>query len=137
MVGAFGVLSGRGLFVLAVPAAAAEEARAAEDGPTLRGVERDCRLLPALRALHCDFYALADARRLLRGDGGEAFVLRLLAGLAALRLILQTLVVEEELLAARPDELLAAVYAEYRTILKLRLSHVPFSVGLRRRNLRC
>jgi hypothetical protein len=137
MVGAFGMVSERGLVVVAVTAAASEEARAAEDGPTLRGVERNRRLLPTLRALHSDFYALAYAGRLLRRDGSQPLVLRLLAGLATLRLVLQTLVVEEELLAARPDELLAAVYAEYGAILKLGLSHVPFSVGLRRRNLRC
>ena len=120
-----------------VPAAAADEARAAVDGSSLRRVERDGRRLAALRALDGDLDALAHARRLRVGDGREALVLRLLARLAALRLVLQTLVVEEELLARRPDEFLAAVHAHDRAILELHLGLLPLRVGLRRGNLRC
>jgi hypothetical protein len=48
---------------------------------------------------------------LRRGDRSQPFVLRLLARLAALRFILQSLVVKEGLLAGCPDEILVTVYA--------------------------
>src|SRR5215210_1488647 len=128
---------GVGLFVAVVGVAAAEEAGATVDGATLRGVEGDGRLLPALRALNRDLYPLADAGGLCGGDGGQPLVLRLLAGLAALGLVLQPLVVEEELLAARPDEILSAVDAKDRAILELSLHHGPVSLGVGRRNLCC
>ena len=128
MLGAFGMLEGRGLVFVAVPAAAAEKARAAEDGPTLRGIKGNGRLLSALRAVDGDFDALAHARSLRSGDGGQALVLRLLAGLAAFRFVLQTLVVKEHLLAARPDEIFITVHTTNVAVLKFGLGLTPLSV---------
>ena len=68
--------------------------------------------MTTLRAVDGNFDALADARSLCGGDGGQALVLSLLAGLAAFRLVLQTLVVKENLLAARPDEIFVTVYTK-------------------------
>jgi hypothetical protein len=85
--------------------------------------------LSALRALDRDFDALADASGLRGGDGREAVVLGLLAGLAALGLVLQTLVVEKDLLASRPSEILTAIDAAYRTVVELRLDLIPLSIG--------
>ena len=124
----------RASVVLVVCVAAAKEARAAVDGAALRRVEGNRRRLAALRALDGDLDALSDARRLRGGDGREAFVLGLLAWLAALRLVLQTFVVEEELFAGSPVELLTAVNTKYRAILKLRLDMTPFFVTHRRQN---
>ena len=121
--------------MLGAAVVAAEEAGAAEDGAALRRIEGNCRLLSALRAEHRDLYALADARGLRGGDGGEALILRLLAGLAPLRLVLQTLVVEEELFARRPGEILAAVDAEDQAIHELSLHLYPFSCSFGGRNL--
>ncbi len=67
--------------------ASCEKAGAAVNGTTLRRIKRNCGLLSALRATNLDFYALADAGSLRRVDGGEALILGLLAGLAALRLV--------------------------------------------------
>jgi hypothetical protein len=49
---------------------------------------------------------------LRRGDGGQPFVFRLLAGLATLGLVLQSLVVEKDLLSGGPDEMFITVNAE-------------------------
>jgi hypothetical protein len=126
-----------GLAAVPVRVAIDEEACAAEDGAALRRVERDGRLLAALRALHGDFDALSHPCGLCGGDGSQPLVLGLLAGLATLRLVPQTLVVKEELFTSRPDEILTAINAEYRSILKLYLHLIPLRVSLRRRNLYC
>src|ERR1700759_2771987 len=111
---------GRGLLVaVAVPVACDCKTRPTINGTPLRRVERDGRRLSAVRALNRHLDALANARLLRRGDGWEPVVLRLLAGIATLRLVLQTLVVKEELFANRPVELLAAINATNQSILKL------------------
>jgi len=74
--------------------------------------------LSALRAGDRDFDSLARAGCLRRRDGCQPFVLRMLARLTSLRRILQPLVVIENLLACRPDELLAAVNALDFLVLK-------------------
>ncbi len=84
-----------GLAAVSVCVAADDEAGATEDGAALRWVERDGRLLSALRALDGDFDALPRARGLRGGDCRQSLVLGLLAGLAALRLVPQSLVVKE------------------------------------------
>ena len=66
--------------------------------------------MSALRALHGNFDALPHSRRLRRRDGSQAFILRLLTGLASFWLVLQTLVVKKGLLSRRPDEILITVY---------------------------
>jgi hypothetical protein len=85
-------------------------------------------LLSTLRALNGDFDALANAGSLRGGDGGEAFVLGLLAWFAALRLVLQTLVVKENLLARRPDKIFPAIYTPDVAIIKLHLALTPLSI---------
>jgi hypothetical protein len=107
---------------------ACEEAGAAVDGATLRGIERDCGLLPALRTLHGDFDALAHTRRLRGGNRCEPFILGLLARLATLRLILQTFVVKEDLLASRPDEIISTVNAFDRAVFEFRFRMTPLPV---------
>jgi hypothetical protein len=107
-----------------------EKAGTAEDRATLRRVERDGRLLAALRTLHGDFDALPHPCGLRGGDGGQPLILGLLAGLATLRLVPQSLVVKEELFTSRPDEILTTINAEYRTILKFYLHLIPLCVSL-------
>jgi hypothetical protein len=85
-------------------------------------------LLPALRALYGDFDSLADTRRLRGGNCCEPFILGLLAGLAALGLVLQTLVVKEDLLAGCPDEIITAVDAFDRAVIEFRLRMTPLPV---------
>jgi hypothetical protein len=85
-------------------------------------------LLAALRALDGDFDALADAGSLRGGDGCEPFVLRLLARLATLRFVLQTLVVKENLLSRSPDKILAAIYALDITVVEFHLALTPLSI---------
>lgn len=65
------------------------------------------------------------------GDGGQPFVLCLLARLTAFRFVPQSLVVKEHLLAARPDKVFITVNATNVTILKFRLDLgvIPFSIG--------
>src|SRR5919205_3343369 len=128
-------LSGVSARLVFAVVAAAEEAGAAEDGAALRRVEGDGRLLPALRAQHRDLDALADAGGLRGGDSRQPLVLRQLAGLAALRLVLQALVVKEELLARRPVELLSAIDAEDQAIHELNLHLYPISFGVGGRTL--
>jgi hypothetical protein len=84
--------------------------------------------LAALSALHGDFYALPDARSLRSGNRCQSLILGLLAGLATLGLIPQTLVLKEELFASRPDKTLSAIHAPERAVLKLRLRVAPFTI---------
>jgi hypothetical protein len=53
-------------------------------------------------------------------DGRETIILGLLAGLAALWFVLQTLVMKKDLLAYGPDKLFTAIYAFDSSILKVR-----------------
>ncbi len=99
-----------------------EEAGAAIDGATLRWIKGNCGLLAAVGALDGDFDALADAGSLCGGDGGEAFVLGLLAGLATLGFVPQSLVVKEDLLTGSPDKVVATVHTGDCAIFKFRLS---------------
>jgi len=55
-----------------------------------------------------------------RGNGSEAFILCLLAGLAPFGLVLQAFVVKKDLFAGCPGKLLAAIYARYWAILIVR-----------------
>ena len=115
---------------LCVSGAPGEEARAAKDGPTLRRVEGHGGLLTALRAVDRDLDALAHAGRLRGRDGREPFVLGLLAWLAALGLVLQTFVMEKDLLTRSPDEFFAAINAAYRAVLEFNFFLTPFLVSL-------
>ena len=117
------LLSGAGAL-----AVARQEAGAAVDGAALRRIEGHCGLLPALRALDRDLYALSHAGSLRGGDGREALVLGLLAWLAALGLILQTLVVKEDLLARRPDKIISTVDTLNRAVIEFRLRMTPLPV---------
>jgi hypothetical protein len=112
----------------AVLAVACEEAGAAVDGATLRRIEGDGGLLPALRALHGDFDSLAHTRCLRGGNGGEPFILGLLARFAPLGFILQTFVVKEDLLASRPDEIISTVNAFNRAVFEFSLRITPLPV---------
>jgi hypothetical protein len=114
---------------LALHAAICEEARAAVNGSPLRRVERHSRLLTALCALHRDLDTLADTGGLGGGNGGETFVLGLLAGLAPLGLVLQAFVMKEDLLPARPDEIISAINTLDRPILELHLRMTPLPIG--------
>ena len=109
--------------------ATCEEAGAAVHGSPLRRVERHGRLLTALRALHRDLNALAYTGSLRGGDGGETFVLGLLAGLTPLGLVLQALVMKKDLLASRPDKIISAVDALDRPVLELHFRMTPLPIG--------
>jgi hypothetical protein len=85
-------------------------------------------LLAALGALDRDFNPLANAGSLRGGDGGQSLVLRLLAGLASLRLVLQAFVMKKNLLASRPDEILSAINTLNVAIIKLHLALTPFAI---------
>jgi hypothetical protein len=117
------------LGALSVSAATCEEAGAAEDGASLRRIKGYGGLLAALRAVDRDFDALAHSGGLCGGDGREAFVLGLLAGLTTLGLVLQTFVVEENLLSGCPDEILSAIDTMYVSILEFHLGVSPLSIG--------
>jgi hypothetical protein len=65
--------------------------------------------LAALGALDRDLDALANAGCLRGSYRRQPFVLRLLARLATLRLVLQSLVMEKSLFARGPNEKLVAV----------------------------
>ncbi|MDT4952110.1 MAG: hypothetical protein QOJ02_248 [Acidobacteriota bacterium] len=108
--------------------ASGEEAGAAVNWATLRGVEGNCGLLPALRALNRDLDSLANAGCLSGGYRGEALILGLLARLAPLGFVLQSFIVKEDLLASRPDEILSAVNTLDRAIIEFRLRVAPLSV---------
>jgi hypothetical protein len=82
-----------------------------------------------LRAIDRDLDALANPGSLRGGDGGETFVLGLLAGLAAFRLVLQAFIVKENLLASRPDEILSTVNTMNIAIIELHLGVTPLSIG--------
>lgn len=87
--------------------------------------------MTTLRAVDGNFDALADARRLRGGDGGQTLVLGLLARLAAFRFVLQTLIVKENLLAARPDKVFVTVNAKDIAVLEFGLGVLPpFAVRL-------
>jgi hypothetical protein len=75
-------------------------------------------LLAALSAGHINFYFLFRSPKLGCRDRREPVVLGLLAGLAPFGLVLQTLVVEENLLTHGPHELFAAIDASDRSIYK-------------------
>jgi len=77
-------------------------------------------LLAALGAGHGHLYTLLDSGNLSGRYRRQAIVLGLLAGLAALWFVLQTLVVEKHLFAAGPNKRLAAIDASDRSILKIR-----------------
>jgi hypothetical protein len=54
---------------------------------------------------------LPDSGSLRSGDGSQSFILGLLARLATLWFVLQSLVVEKRLFPGSPDETLVTVYA--------------------------
>jgi hypothetical protein len=84
--------------------------------------------LAALRALNGDFNPLANAGGLRSGNRCEPFVLGLLARFAPLGLILQTLVVKEDLLTSRPDEIISTVNTLNRAIIEFSLRMTPLTV---------
>ena len=86
--------------------------------------------MTTLRAVDGNFDALAHARSLCGGDGGQSLVLGLLTGLAAFRFVLQTLVVTENLLAARPDKVFVTINAKDVAVLVFGLGVCPFAVRM-------
>jgi hypothetical protein len=127
-----GALAGAGF-----RASACQETGAAKNGATLRRIEGNGRLLAALGALHGDLYTLAYPRSLGCGDGRQSFVLGLLAWLAALGLVPQSLVLKKELLARRPDKTLSAIDAVERAVFELRFGMAPFAVRAARHLYLC
>jgi hypothetical protein len=107
---------------------ACEEAGAAIDRTALRWIKRHCSLLAALRALNGDLNPLANAGGLRGGNRSEPFILGLLARLASLGFILQTLVVKEDLLASSPDEIISAIYTFDRTVVEFHLRLTPLPI---------
>ena len=94
------------------------EAFAAEDRAALRGAERHCRVLAALRAggPSLDLAVVVVARRRRTGTKhGHALGL---AGLATLRLVLELLVVEEKLFPGGEDKVSTAIDAFQHLVLK-------------------
>jgi hypothetical protein len=77
-------------------------------------------LFTALGACDGNFDPLFDSGNVGRGDRRQPIILRLFAWLAALRLVLETLVVKEDLLAGGPNEWLGAIDASDRSVLKIR-----------------
>ena len=77
-------------------------------------------MLAALGTNHVYLDFLFDSRSVGCGDSGESIILRLFARLAALWLVSQTLIVEEDLLTRGPNELFTAINASDRSILELR-----------------
>lgn len=108
--------------------ATGEKTGTAIDWATLRGVKGHCGLLSALRALDGDFDALAHAGCLCGGDGREAFVLGLLAGLTSLGFVLKTLVVKKDLFASSPNKILSTINALDIAILEFHLGMAPLSI---------
>jgi hypothetical protein len=86
--------------------------------------------LTTLRAVDGNLDALADAGSLCGGDGGQTLVLGLLAGLAAFRFVLQTLIVKEYLLAPRPDKIFITVDTVNVAILVFGLGVRPLAIRL-------
>jgi hypothetical protein len=103
-----------------------KETRSAIDGPALRWIERNSCLLAALGAGHRHFNTLLDSRNLSGRYRRQAIILGLLARLAALWFVLQTLVVEKYLFAAGPNKRLVAIDASDRSILKVRRLFASF-----------
>src|SRR5712692_7602428 len=97
-----------------------DEAGTTVDRPPLRRIKRHCRLLAALSTGHVDFDFLLNSGSLRRGDSRQSIVLGLLAGLASLGLVLQTLVVKKNLLTYGPHKLFAAIDASDRPVRKFR-----------------
>src|SRR6266571_9347846 len=97
----------------------------AEDGTTLRRLERHRRLLAASRAHRDGFHPLA-------GHPGSGRTRRTfaLAGFAPLGFVLEVLVGEKLLLSRRPDELRGAVHAPEDPVLELHRSLPRRGVGL-------
>ena len=91
--------------------ATCQKTGATVNGPALRRIKGNCRLLATLCALNRNLDALPHAGSLRGGDGSQPFILRLLARLATLRFVLQSLVMEKCLFAGSPDEILVTVYA--------------------------
>jgi hypothetical protein len=81
-----------------------------------------------LGALDGDFDSLPNTRSLCRRNRRESLVLCLLAGLTAFWFVLQTLVVEEDLLPGSPDKILSTVNTFYWAILEFHLGFTPLTV---------
>jgi hypothetical protein len=80
------------------------EAAAAVNRSSLRRIERNGRLFPALCTLGIDLDLVWLTGRLCHFDRGEATVLRAFAFLASLGRIQEVLFVKERLLASGPHE---------------------------------
>src|SRR5687768_9568731 len=93
------------------------EALLAEHRTSLRRPERHRGVFAARRAGGLGLHALTHRR-----SGGRAIRALGLAHLAPLRLVLELLVSEEQLLAGRPDELVPAVHAPEALVLELHRS---------------
>ena len=98
---------------------AGEKAGAAIDGASLRRVERYGGLLAALGAGHSYFNPLLGPGSLGRRDCRQPIIFCMFAGLATFRFVLQTFVVEKNLLAGGPNECLATIDAGNRSIPKI------------------
>ena len=100
--------------------AAGQKAGSAIDWATLRWKKRYGSLFPALGACDGNFDPLFDSGNVGRGDRRQPIILRLFAWLATFRFVLETLVVEKDLLAGSPNEWLGAIDAGDRSVLKVR-----------------
>lgn len=96
-----------------------QKTRTAINGPALGRIERHGRIAAALGAGDRYFDPLFDAEFLGGVDGGDTFILRLFARLAAFRRVFQILIVKELLFARGPDEITAAIDAVDRLVGKL------------------
>jgi len=99
--------------------AAGEKAGSAIDRASLGRKKGHSSLFSALGARHGHFDPLFDSGNLGRGDCRQPIIFRVFAGLATFGFVLQTFVVEKDLLTGRPDEWLAAIDAGDRSILKV------------------
>jgi len=82
-------------------------------------------LLPALSAGHANFDSLFYSGGLGSCYGRQSFILCLLAGFAAFRLVSQAFIMKEDLFTDSPNKLLAAIHAGDRSILKVGILTVP------------
>ena len=98
---------------------AGEKAGSAIDRASLRRIERHGGLVAALGASHRYLDPLLDSGNLGGRDCGQPIILRVFAGLATFRFVLQTFVVKKTLLAGSPNEWLATIDAGNRSILKI------------------
>src|SRR5438105_12214224 len=90
-----------------------QETITAIDGASLCRSKRHGRLDRAQSATHHHLNALARKRLAEAGHiGGDALILFVLACLAALRVVLQPFVSEEELFPCRKDELFTAIHTD-------------------------